>query len=585
MNKKFKIVIPYLKERKWNYLLGFLILAIVDGLQLLIPKIIQHVIDGITNHKMDMHTIFYASLLIFVISGTMYFLRYWWRIFIVGNAQYIEKSLRQDYYNHLVTLSQSFFSKTKIGDLMAYATNDLMAVKMLFGMGFVAISDITLLAVSSIIFMAFISPKLTLLSIIPMPFMSIMLVIFGKKMHRRFRKVQKSFSSLTSVVQENISGIRVVKAFNQEDSALGKLSKSAYEYVIQNIKMAKLNGMFEPFLGLIISISMGIVLIYGGILTMKNNISIGQLIAFFSYLGMLAWPMIAVGWFVNLYQRGTASLIRLNKIFETETEIHDTDKTDFSIKKLEGNIEFRHLTFSYDKEHSEIFKDITTAISAGKTLAIVGRTACGKSTLLNLFLRVYNPPENTIFLDGNEIYKVPLKTLHNSMTIVPQDIFLFSDTVAANIKFSNPNADEKEVIEAAKIAQVHKEIIQFSEGYETIVGERGVTLSGGQKQRIAIARALLKNPDILILDDSLSAVDTKTENQILNHLIINRKNKTNILVSHRISSIRHSDKIIVIDQKKIVESGTHSELLEKNGLYRELFEKQQLKNKIEEINE
>lgn len=585
MNKKFKIVFPYLKERKWNYLLGFLILAIVDGLQLLIPKIIQHVIDGITNHKMDMHTIFYASLLIFVISGTMYFLRYWWRIFIVGNAQYIEKSLRQDYYNHLVTLSQSFFSKTKIGDLMAYATNDLMAVKMLFGMGFVAISDITLLAVSSIIFMAFISPKLTLLSIIPMPFMSIMLVIFGKKMHRRFRKVQKSFSSLTSVVQENISGIRVVKAFNQEDSALGKLSKSAYEYVIQNIKMAKLNGMFEPFLGLIISISMGIVLIYGGILTMKNNISIGQLIAFFSYLGMLAWPMIAVGWFVNLYQRGTASLIRLNKIFETETEIHDTEKTDFSIKKLEGNIEFRHLTFSYDKEHSEIFKDITTAISAGKTLAIVGRTACGKSTLLNLFLRVYNPPENTIFLDGNEIYKVPLKTLHNSMTIVPQDIFLFSDTVAANIKFSNPNADEKEVIEAAKIAQVHKEIIQFSEGYETIVGERGVTLSGGQKQRIAIARALLKNPDVLILDDSLSAVDTKTENQILNHLIINRKNKTNILVSHRISSIRHSDKIIVIDQKKIVESGTHSELLEKNGLYRELFEKQQLKNKIEEINE
>ncbi len=585
MLKKFKIIIPYLKERKWNYLLGFIFLATVDGLQLLIPKIIQYVIDGITHHKMDMHSIFYASLMIFFISGSMYVLRYWWRIFVVGNAQYIEKNLRQDYYNHLITLSQNFFSKTKIGDLMAYATNDLMAVRMLFGMGFVAISDICLLAVSSIIFMAFISPKLTLLSIIPMPFMSIMLVIFGKKMHKRFRKVQKSFSSLTSVVQENISGIRVVKAFNQEESALEKLSDSAYEYVIQNIKMAKLNGMFEPFLGLIISISMGIVLIYGGILTMKNNISIGQLIAFFSYLGMLAWPMIAVGWFVNLYQRGTASLIRLNKIFETESEIKDSENTDFSIKKIKGNIEFKHLRFSYDKEHAEIFSDITTSISEGKTLAIVGRTACGKSTLLNLLLRVFNPPKNMIFLDGHEIYEIPLKTLHDSLTIVPQDIFLFSDTVTANIKFSNPKASEKEVIAAAKIAQVHKEIMQFSKGYETIVGERGVTLSGGQKQRIAIARALLKNPDVLILDDSLSAVDTKTENEILNHLIINRKDKTNIIVSHRISSIQHSDKIIVIDNKTIVESGKHSELLAKNGLYHELFEKQQLKNKIEEINE
>lgn len=585
MKKKFKIIIPYLKERKWNYLLGFLLLAVVDGLQLLIPKIIQHVIDGITLHKMTSEAIFYSALLIFLISGTMYALRFWWRIFIVGNAQYLEKSLRQDYYNHLTTLSQNFFSKTKIGDLMAYATNDLMAVRMLFGMGFVAISDICLLAVSSLVFMVFISPKLTLLSIIPMPFMSIMLIIFGKKMHRRFRKVQKSFSSLTSVVQENISGIRVVKAFNQEDSALKKLSTSAYEYVIQNIKMAKLNGMFEPFLGLIISISMGIVLIYGGILTMKNNISIGQLIAFFSYLGMLAWPMIAVGWFVNLYQRGTASLIRLNKIFATQSEIHDTDKTNFSIRKISGDIEFRNLTFSYDQEHEEIFTDITTSISAGKTLAIVGRTACGKSSLLNLLLRVYNPPEGTIFLDGRDIFEIPLKTLHNSLTIVPQDIFLFSDTVAANIKFSNPEASENDVIESAKIAQVHKEIIQFSDGYNTIVGERGVTLSGGQKQRIAIARALLKNPDVLILDDSLSAVDTKTENQILNHLIINRKNKTNILVSHRISSIQHADKIIVIDGKKIIESGKHLDLLAKNGLYHELYEKQQLKNKIEEIDE
>ena len=369
-----------MKERKWIYFLGFIFLAIVDGLQLLIPKIIQYVIDGITNHKTNLKTILYSSLTIILIAATIYGLRFWWRIFIIGNAQYIEKKLRQDYYNHLLTLSQNFFSKKKIGDLMAYATNDLMAVRMLFGMGFVAISDICLLAASSIIFMAFISPKLTLLSIIPMPFMSIMLVIFGRKMHKRFRKVQRSFSSLTSVVQENISGIRVVKAFNQENSALEKLSNSAYDYVIQNIKMAKLNGMFEPFLGLIISISMGIVLIYGGILTMKNTISIGVLIAFFSYLGMLAWPMIAVGWFVNLYQRGTASLIRLNKIFKTESEIHDNKETDFSIKKLTGNIKFRHLFFSYDEEHSQIFTDITTSISAGETLAIVGRTACGKST-------------------------------------------------------------------------------------------------------------------------------------------------------------------------------------------------------------
>jgi ATP-binding cassette subfamily B protein len=351
------------------------------------------------------------------------------------------------------------------------------------------------------------------------------------------------------------------------------------DFVKDNISLVKIHAMFHPMMNLVINMCMGIILVFGGEAAILNDISIGQFVAFFQYLGMLVWPMIAIGWIVNLFQRGTASLKRLNSIFEQEPEIVDVD-ADPQITHLQGKIRFQNLSFSY-KEGSELILDhISVQIEAGNTLAIVGKTGCGKTTLVELLVRVYNPPRNTIFIDDHELFTIPLNTLRNNIVMVPQEIFLFSDTVANNIKLGKVDASMEEVVEVAKKALIYDSILEFDKGFETMIGERGVTLSGGQKQRLAIARALLTNPNILILDDALSAVDTKTEKNILDNLIELRKNKTTIIISHRISSIQHADKIIVLNQAQIEEEGNHEELLKKNGIYHDLFIKQQIEEKL-----
>jgi len=424
-------------------------------------------------------------------------------------------------------LSSNFFNKQKTGDLMAYATNE-------------------------------------------------------KRIHKKFNKVQKTFSNLSGIVQESISGIRVVKAFVQEEKELEKVSSSAYDYVKENIDLVKINAIFHPSFMLIIGFSMLIVLVYGGEATIVGKITMGQFIAFFQYLGMFIWPMIAIGWVVNLYQRGTVSLKRLNKIFAIKSEIND-DNADFSLTKINGKINIKNLKFKYKEDSPNIFNGINLEIKENETLAIVGKTGCGKSTIIDLLTRVYNPPKNSIFLDDKDIYDFPLQILRENLVMVPQDIFLFSDTIAGNISLGYPNADRKLIEDVAKKAEVYEDIMEFENGFDTIIGERGVTLSGGQKQRIAIARAFLKNPKILILDDSLSAIDTKTETRILKNLIDLRENKTTIIIAHRISSIQHANNIIVIGDGKIIEKGNHTDLLELNGIYRDLFEKQQIEEKIKEI--
>jgi len=452
---------------------------------------------------------------------------------------------------------------------------------MLFGMGLIAAMDIILMTIASFSFMVSIDLRLTLLAIIPLPILSITIGYFGKKMHKRFALVQASFAAMSGKIQESVSGIRIVKAFGQEQSELGKIDEVGLEYVKQNISMAKIAGFFHPFQGFIIACSMIITLFFGGRAAIRGDITIGGFIAFFQYLGMLVWPMIAIGWIVDMYQRGTASLKRLNNIFGVQPEIDD-QQANPNITKLEGRIEVKNLNFSYDKDLPLIFKDVSFCIEAGKTLAIVGATGCGKTSLIELLVRIYNPPKNSIFIDDNELYRIPLEVLRRDLVLVPQDIFLFSDTIANNIRLGNPDQPIDSVYEAARIASVHDEIMDFDHQFETMVGERGITLSGGQKQRVAISRALLTNPQVLILDDALSAVDTKTERQILERLIQARAGKTTIIIAHRISSIQHADRIIVLENKVIKERGNHNSLLRAGGIYRDLFEKQRIRARLEE---
>lgn len=555
-------------------------LILVDLVQLAVPKVMQYAIDHIQERTIDQQGLLWIALIIFAFAIAVMVLRFFWRILIIGNSYSIEKSLRQDFYDHLLRLSQNFFNKSKTGDLMAYATNDLNAVRMLFGMGLISAMDIVLMTIASFAFMVSINPRLTLLAVLPMPVISLTILFFGKKMHNRFKAVQECFAALSGKVQESISGIRIVKAFCQEGTELKKIDEISQEFVNQNMSLAKIAGVFHPFMGFVISISMIITIYFGGRAAIQGDISIGGFIAFFQYLGMLVWPMIAIGWIVDMYQRGTASLKRLNDIFEVKPEIDDT-LADMSIKQLEGEILFQNLSFRYEEHLPLIFNDITAGIEAGKTLAVVGPTGCGKTTLIELLVRIYNPPHNSIYVDGYELYQIPLSILRRDMVLVPQDIFLFSESIADNIRLGKPDASDEEVFEAARIAQVYDEIMEFEHQFGTVVGERGLTLSGGQKQRVAIARALLTNPRILILDDALSAVDTKTERHILERLIEIRQEKTTIIIAHRISSLRHSDMIIVINNSIIAERGTHQELLAKGGIYKDLYEKQKIRARLE----
>jgi ATP-binding cassette subfamily B protein len=571
--RTFDSILPYLKKSYSRIAAGIVMLILVDVVQLAVPKVMQHAIDSIQARSIDSAGLAWIGLIIFGLAIAVMILRFFWRVLIIGNSFQIEKSLRQDFYNHLLKLSQNFFNRSKTGDLMAYATNDLNAVRMLFGIGLIAAMDIVLMTVASFSFMVSINWRLTLLAIIPMPFLTLTIRHFGKKMHKRFANVQQSFATLSGRVQESISGIRIVKAFVQENTELDKIDEVSHDFVKQNMALAKIAGVFHPFMGFVISTSIVITLYFGGRAAIRGDITIGGFIAFFQYLGMLVWPMIAIGWIVDMYQRGTASLKRLNEIFTVNPEVND-DLADSSITELNGSIRLSNLSFRYGEDLPLIFNDISMKIDAGKTLAIVGPTGCGKTTLIELLVRIYNPQPESIFIDDKELFR-------RDAVLVPQDIFLFSDTIANNIRLGNPDTTDDAVYEAAKTARVYDEIMDFEHKFDTMVGERGITLSGGQKQRVAIARALLTNPRILILDDALSAVDTKTERHILERLIELRRGRTTIIIAHRISSIQHADKIIVLGDAKIAERGNHKDLIIQRGLYNDLYEKQKIRAKLE----
>ena len=580
MLANFKTLKYFFIEHKWAYLLGVVWLIFVDVLQLILPEILRTFTDELQANVIGRSEIFRYGLYILIIGFLLAFFRFLWRIYIIGTSKKLEFELRNKLFSHLLKLSTNYFNKSKTGDLMAHATNDINAVRMALGPGIVMVVDAVFITVIATFMMFFTTDvRLTLLALFPLPFLAIASGRFGKTINLRFRKVQESFSSLTETVQENLSGIRVVKTFVQEEKEVDKFAQKNQNVFNKQMHLVKIFGVFQPLIMAISSLSYLIVIVYGGTLVINRDISLGDFIAFNSYLALLIWPMMAAGWVVNILQRGSASMARINTILDVEPEIVDR-KDAVSLEKLRGDIHFDNTSFKFPDTEEYALKNFNLEISAGSTIGVIGRTGSGKSTVASLLLHLFEAQEGEIRVDGLPIEKIKIESLRNHIGYVDQDSFLFSTTIADNIAFGVDEASQEEVERVAKIAQVHENILDFPEGYKTFVGERGVTLSGGQKQRISIARALIKDPQILILDDSLSAVDTDTEEKILGHLTKEMESKTSILIAHRISTIKDCDKIVVLDEGEILEEGTHEELLQNKNLYFDLYEKQLLEEEI-----
>ena len=568
---------------RWQILIGLIALLIVDVLQLLIPRVIKYAIDDLTSGIISPLSLLFYGLEILILALGIAGLRYIWRYFLLGAARRIEKALRDRLFIHLQTLSASYFSKTQVGDLMAHATNDVEAVRMAMSMGIVFLTDTIILGVLTIFFMIYIHPQLTLYSILPMPLITLITLFFSRTIHHRFEILQKTFASLTERVREAITGIRVIKAYILEEREKEKLSQLSQDYIRNNLNMTKVWGMFFPIILFFSNLSMVIVLYLGGKLTIFQSISTGDFVAFMSYLGLLSWPMMALGWAINMIQRGGASMDRLNRIFEEIPEIADSPGIIRS-DPLKGRIDIRGLTFSSGNGGNPLLRNIHLTIKEGERMVVVGRTGSGKSTLCNLVARVLEPPKGYLFFDGIEIHEMSLEVLRRSIGYVPQDTFLFSDTIRENIAFGKLDATDKEVEEAARLAQIYDEVMEFPEGLNAVIGEKGITLSGGQRQRIAIARAILMDPPIFILDDALSSVDIQTEERILEGLERFLRGKTSILITHRIAPLRRADRIVVLEEGRVAEMGDHKTLLSKGGIYTELYWQRQLEEELEKSN-
>jgi len=560
---------------------GVVALIGVDGLQLLVPQIFRKLIDSLAQGTADSALVWRMGFSIVAIALGMAFFRFFWRIFIVGASRRLERDLRAEFYSHLQKLPAQYYDKTKVGDLMAHATNDINAVRMAAGMATIASFDALFMSVASVIMLLLIDWRLTLITMIPLPFITLLVTRFGRMLHDRFESVQKAFSGLTEKTQESFSGIRVIKAYGDEQSERKLLSEKAGKCVHENIRLTRIWGFMQPLVMGLAMMSSSILLMVGGRAVIGGSISLGQFVAFSSYLAMLTWPMMAIGWVVNLLQRGAASMGRLEKIMNIKPAIADGPVSD----QPEPAIEVKGLSYTYPGTDAEVLSDISFTIPASSTVGIVGRTGSGKTTLVELLMRLYDPPAGTVFIDGIDIRQRELKEVRGLFGYVPQETFLFALSIADNISFGVDSLPLETVKHLAELAEIHSEIEGFSRGYETMVGERGITLSGGQKQRIAIARSLAVSPSILVLDDSLSAIDTETESAILEKLKAEISGLTNILIAHRISTVQHADLILVLDHGKLVEKGTHAELLKKNGYYSELYRMQQLEEEVEKRTE
>ncbi len=577
MLEKVKPLAPYLRRYWKHFAWGGVAVLLYNTIRAVLPLIIGHAVDdlktGVTVHKIEFH----ALRLLGIAAASAVFL-YTTRQVLIGASREIEFDLRNDLFANLERQSASFYNTHRTGDIMARTTNDLSAVRQLLGPAIMYSANTIVFTAAALPLMYRISPHLTFVGFVPLPLASVLVQQFGARIHQRFERIQAMFSDISAKAQENFSGARLIRAFAQEDAEIASFETANLEYIGRSLHLVRLMAMLWPTLEFVLGISLVITLLVGGHEVVAHKISVGEFAEFMVYMVQLTWPMIAIGWVVNLFQRGTASVIRIDEILRQQPEIKD-ESTAIAGPTIQGSLSFRNLTFSYP-DGTKVIDNITLDIPSGTSLAIVGPTGSGKSTLVNLIPRIYDAPAGSVLVDGVPITSWPLEELRKNIGFVPQETFLFSESIGENVAFGVPNATELEVEQAASIAHIRAEILEFPKGFATMVGERGVTLSGGQKQRTAIARAVLRDPRILILDDALASVDTYTEEQILSGLSRVMKGRTTILISHRTSTARNADQIAVLVDGRIAEHGTHDQLLARNGYYTRLYEKQQLEEEI-----
>jgi ATP-binding cassette subfamily B multidrug efflux pump len=585
--KSLARLIPYLARYKKTLLLGLLTVVGSNLFSVAQPLFLGYAIDefnrGIQTHVYVSSDLLRWALMIVGFSFVAGIFTFLTRQTIIVVSRHIEFDLRNDLLTHLQSLHFSYFQNTPTGDLMAHATNDISAVRNVLGPGIMYPTD-TVMTFAMVLSMMLVKDwKLTLLALTPMPLVSYVVYRLGKLINAKFTERQEQFSKLTTRAQENLSGIRVVKAYVREKYETEQFHALSWDYLKKNLVLAKVQAILWPLMFVLVGFSLLITLYAGGMRVIAGEISIGTLTAFMAYLTMLIWPMIAFGWVVNMVQQGAASMARLATIFDTVPDIRDDDRTDKSVASIQGTIEFRNVSFKHNGSASYTLKNINLKIDRGMTVAIIGHTGTGKSTLVNLIPRLYDVSDGQLLIDGTDVRRIPLAVLRSQIGYVPQETFLFSDTIADNIRYGIDDNSMEKVLESAAISRISTDVSEFPKQYESMIGERGITLSGGQKQRTSLARAVIRQPKILILDDALSAVDTYTEEEILKRLKMFMEGRTSILISHRISTVKDADLIVVFSNGEIVERGTHEELVELRGIYADLNEKQLLEKQLEEM--
>jgi ATP-binding cassette subfamily B multidrug efflux pump len=573
------LIKPYFVENRFKILAGLFSLIIVDVLQLIIPRIIKWVVDDLTGFRIDVWRLLSYALYMVGIALFIGLFRYFWRRCLLGTSRRIEEGLRNTLFAHLQNLPASYFDGVRTGDLMAHATNDIQQIRMATGMGMVALNDAIVLGMAAIGFMAYIDIRLTAFVLIPMPLIVVSTRFFSKKMHRRYQAVQAAFSELTEVIRERFAGIRMIKAHHRKNEEAAKVETVSRDYINKNLRLVKIIGSFFPMMILFSNLSLAIVLYLGGRQTILQIITPGDFVAFISYLGLLTWPMMALGWVTNLIQRGRASLDRIDKILQTLPAIRDREDAA-PLERTDGHIIFENVFFSYDAAWKSAapatLRAIDLSIEPGKVLGIVGPPGSGKSTLIGLIPRLYDVRQGRILLDGNDIRNLKIKDVRSQIAYIPQEPFLFAGTIRENIAFDHGQISEERLEQVVRDAALYDTIKNFPAGLDTVVGERGIILSGGQKQRIALARSLLKDAGILIMDDPISQVDLGTGTAIIHTIRKMAGQKTIIIVSHRLSAVSYADRIISLDLGRIVESGTHRQLMESNNYYARTFNMQKI---------
>jgi len=563
-------ILSLLLRYKYSFLLGIAALTVVDLAQLTIPLIVGWVIDTLTSPNPSSSQITKYALYILVLGIFMAVFRLGWRYFIMGSARKIENSLRNEFFHHLQSLHYDFFSSKKVGDLMAHTVNDIETLKFSCGLGVLVAYDGIFLFVFIFITMLLVSPMLTLIAFIPFPLLALFMYKFGNQIEKRFQNTQDSFSILTESARQSIAGIKVVKAFNRQESETRDFEKSSSDYLNRNIHLIKVWGVYQPLITFMAASATAIFILIGGIKTIEMDITLGKFTTMLVYLAMLTWPMMAMGWSVDIMKRGNASINRLNNIFKIQPKVESMENQ--INRPLSGSITVKNLSFSYNRHPA--LDNISLEIPKGSSLGITGTTGSGKTTLMSLLMKIYDPEENHIFIDGTDINRIPRSRIQEAIVYVPQDTTIFSGTVTDNITFMNPDLTEHQIVEAARISAIYEDIIQFPNGFDTVVGERGLSLSGGQRQRIAIARAMLLKPKVLILDDVLSSLDLQTESVVFKNIISEMKGNTLISVSSRVPSISGFDNIAVFENGNIVEFGNHRELRDLDGIYSHMYKMQ-----------